>query len=104
MATSAAGLAKDLKAIAVEEARQAGMNFTHDCLTNHLGPFLDLASTRVFDPSRSSNDAAVAYLEAATRFFVAMMLEEANRRGLPELQEITFLSIRATFCPCFPLC
>ncbi|MEX0777542.1 MAG: hypothetical protein WD042_17695 [Phycisphaeraceae bacterium] len=89
----------DLMPILFQEARGADLSVGRDCereVRDFITPQDQLyqASTPEVRQQISEN----------FRRFVKAMIDEAKRRGLPELRESTFHAARAGICPLFPFC
>jgi hypothetical protein len=89
---------------AEHQAALAGWAFAPDCMNHHLRPFLEQGSVNLTAANRGGDLASVVGMEAATRYLVSLMIEEATRLGLARLQEDSFINTRMVFCPCFPFC
>jgi hypothetical protein len=97
-------LTERLVQAAEHQASSAGWAIAPDCMNFHLKPFLEQGSANLFAANKAGDLASVVGMEAATRYLVSRMVEEAVRLGLSQLQENTFIQMRLRFCPCFPFC
>lgn len=103
-AQTSTALAQHLVHAALDQAIDSGWSFSADCLYDNLQPFLEQGSNALFTGGGGGDAASLIAMETATRHLVSLMIQEAQGRGLPVLQEITFKSVRSRFCPCYPFC